>query len=256
MLEKFRKAVDLYKNATQKDCYSVKIVKGRPSILDNKIGGDPYLPVGEVYPTDEKGNPLALLLQVNLKDIKLEGYPNSGILEIFTDAEMGWPCKYSVKYFKEGLDYQKKFPKIKTKEYIVTKSYKIELQKDVAHMPINDYRFGETFSKAVNTVFGTSLEHYGDISDYFENVEWDWIDELCNSLNDLPITIGGYADFTQGDPRLEGEENRDECLFKLDSNADYTKFSIGDSGILFAIISKDDILSCNFENALVDWDCC
>ena len=31
---------------------------------------------------------------------------------------------------------------------------------------------------------------------------------------------------------------------------------IGDSGIIFAFISKEDIESGNFENAIVDWDCC
>ena len=31
---------------------------------------------------------------------------------------------------------------------------------------------------------------------------------------------------------------------------------IGDSGIIFVFISKEDIKSGNFANAVVDWDCC
>ena len=49
------------------------------------------------------------------------------------------------------------------------------------------------------------------------------------------------------------KENRDECLFKLDSCGSYDKISIGDSGILFALISQEDIENKNFENAIVDW---
>lgn len=52
------------------------------------------------------------------------------------------------------------------------------------------------------------------------------------------------------------KENKDECLFKLDSGMDFNKFMIGDAGILFTLISKEDITNCKFGKALVDWDCC
>ncbi len=67
--------------------------------------------------------------------------------------------------------------------------------------------------------------------------------------------IGGYADFTQSDPRENVKEDKSECLVKIDSNLGHG-IMIGDSGIIFALISQKDIENCNFENALVDWDCC
>ena len=50
-------------------------------------------------------------------------------------------------------------------------------------------------------------------------------------------------------------EDKTDCLVKIDSNLGHGVM-IGDCGILFAFISKDDIKSGNFENAIVDWDCC
>lgn len=254
MEEKFNEVIKLFKERTEKECYKIEIVDSEPSILDDKIGGVPYLPIGEEYPQDDKGNYLALLLQVNLKNIDLKGYPQKGILEIFTDSEVDYPCRYSVKYFEEGLEYQKELPDIDLSDYIVNKSYKITLAKSISYMSVNDYRFNEVISSIVNEVFNTSFKYCGELDDYFG--EFDWFDKLNNSYENNAITIGGYADFTQTDPRYDMSENKDECLFKLDSWADYDKIFIGDSGILFTLISQKDIEECKFENAFVDWDCC
>lgn len=254
MEEKFNKVIQLFKEATKKDCYKIDIIDGEPSILDDKLGGKPYLPIGEEYPKDKDGNNLALLLQVNLKNIDLDGYPKKGILEIFTDSKVDYPCQYSVKYFEDSLDYQTELPDIDISNYIVDKSYKINLTKDVCYMPINDYRFIQIFTPIVNEVFGTSLKNYGELDDYFGN--FAWYDKLRDGYENHSITLGGYADFTQSDPRYDMKENKDECLFKLDSWANYDKFHIGDSGILFVIIAQTDIENCNFANAIVDWDCC
>ncbi len=75
MKEKFEKVIEMFKERTKKECYKIEVVDGTPDIMDNKIGGIPYLPIGEEYPKDKNGTPLALLLQVNLKDIDLEDYP-------------------------------------------------------------------------------------------------------------------------------------------------------------------------------------
>ena len=89
MEDKFKKVVEIFKEKTEKDCYKISLVEGEPLILDDKIGGKPYLPIGEDYPKDKNGEPLVLLLQVNLNKIELNGYPRKGILEIFTDKDVG-----------------------------------------------------------------------------------------------------------------------------------------------------------------------
>lgn len=75
-----------------------------PTELDDKIGGIPYLPTNEKWPVDKNGNQLSLLLQVNLRNVQLEDFPNAGILEIFTESPLNWPCEYVVKIFEDSLE--------------------------------------------------------------------------------------------------------------------------------------------------------
>ena len=96
MEEKFKLVVEEFKKATEKECYKVLLLEDVPSILDDKIGGQPYLPVGEEYPKDKDGNYMPLLLQVNLKNIELDNFPKKGILEIFTDKDVDYPCQYVI----------------------------------------------------------------------------------------------------------------------------------------------------------------
>lgn len=83
MDEIFKKVIEKFKEVTLKECYKIECIDGEPTILDDKIAGTPYFPIGEEYPLDKDGNPMALLLQVNLKNIDLEKYPKKGILEVF-----------------------------------------------------------------------------------------------------------------------------------------------------------------------------
>ena len=80
-------------------------------------------------------------------------------------------------------------------------------------------------------------------------------DKIRDELSNPAITIGGYPDFTQSDPRYGRLSGKEECLFKLDSWTNGNLFNIGDCGILFTLISLEDLKNNNFENAVVDWDC-
>ena len=53
MQEKYNKVIEEFKKRASKECYEVKLIDEVPSILDNKIGGLPYLPVNEEYPKDK-----------------------------------------------------------------------------------------------------------------------------------------------------------------------------------------------------------
>lgn len=254
MEEKFQKVINIFKATTRRDCYSIELLDEEPEILDDKIGGKPYLPVGEEYPLDNEGNPLALLLQINLKNIDLEEFPNDGILEIFTDKDLNYPCSYSVKYFKEGLEYQTNLPKINLHDYIVRRGYKISYKKSNSYMSSSDYRFPKLMSSIINKVYGTNLENMDDIENFFNN--YDWYDSMTEQCETPFITLGGYPDFTQEDPRASTRFRRDECVFKLDSNYDYKKINIGDAGILFALIGKTNLKNRIFDKTFVSWDCC
>lgn len=253
MEEKFLKVMEEFKNETAKECYEIKIEETTPSILDDKLGGKPYLPIGEEYPKDKDGNNMPLLLQVNLNKIDLKGFPKKGILEIFTDKDVDYPCQYAIRYFEEGLEYQTDIPDVDTKYYIIPEPLKISLSKTVDYMRFSDYRFLDTMIPIVNKIYGIDLKNSNDMDNFFE--KYDWYEAFDKNIPQINANIGGYPDFTQNDPRDNMVEKKEECLFKLDSYLD-ERIMIGDMGILFVLISQSDLESCNFEKALVDWDCC
>ena len=241
-----KKIIERYKKETLKECYEIVLSEGiEPSISDNKLGGTPYFPEGENYPYTSSGSPMALLLQVNLKDIDLPAFPSQGILEIFIDACLDYPLEYKVFIFEEGLPQTTNLPEPDLEQFVLSHPFKIELKKSFSHMPLNDYR-------ADNVIRQIAYMETG-IENFIDGI-WD-----NNIYRDLDVylpgaCLGGYADFTQEDPRSE-EDNRDFCLFKLDSLL-HKSIYIGDSGILSAIISEDSLRIGKVEDAVVDWDCC
>lgn len=253
-MEKLDRVIEEFLKRTQKECMSVCVLDGEPEILDDKLGGKPYLPKGEEYPLDKDGNPMTLVAQFNLKRVDLQGWPKDGIIEIFVDADLGWPCQYVVKYYKDGLEYQENLPEIVAKYPVIKNPVKIGLKKEFGVMPFSDYRFIDTVSEIIKDLYGESVSNYSEIESFFENE--DWPEKFIDKIDNPRCNIGGYADFTQQDPRDTEHTEKKECLFKLDSNFSFKNISIGDSGILFVFISKEDIENANFENAVVDWDCC
>ena len=252
--ELFEEFINTYKIKTKKDCYKVDLVDMIPNIMDNKIGGNPYLPVNEEYPLDKNGNPMLLLLQINLKDIELDGYPKDGILEIFIDQECSWPCDYKVKYFNDNQEYQTVFPELKSERKFLEGSYKIKLSKTVDYMNASDYRYDDVYAEVINMVYGVSVGEYEvGFDDYKHSYSKKFDTEISSSC--CSICIGGYAAFNQQDPRYDEMADKTECIFKLDSLYDSKKIYMGDGGILCALISKEEIKNKKFEETYVDWDC-
>ncbi len=249
------KVIELYKEKTKKDCYRFEVEKHiAPGIMDDKIGGIPYLPVGEEYPLDKDNNPMILLVQINLENIKLENYPQEGILEIFIDRECSWPCDYKIKYFRQITEYRKDLAQTDSDNGVYKKPLKIKLIKDIEHMPMSDYRSFGVMVEIIKEIANVEIKDLSDLEEFFFDYDSDIFGEM-EELNIFPGNLAGYADYTQEDPRplMENGEKM-ECLIKIDSNLK-NGIMIGDGGIIFSFISPEDAKSGNFENAIVDWDC-
>lgn len=240
---------------TAKTCCALTITDDEPDILDNKIGGTPYLPIGEPYPRRRDGQPLALLLQVNCKDIGLPEFPSEGILEIFLDNEVRYPAEFEVRYFEEGKPYQTDLPEVDTECFVVKKGYRVTAETSMVIIPFDDFR-AESILREVAEKYGLNISEDIDelykLRDFCANIEY--YGKIFAGLPETDITLGGYAEFTQCDPREEGNENT-ECLFKLDSCADLSKLHLGDAGILSVMISKEALKKKRFTDAILDWDC-
>ena len=64
----------------------------------SKFGGRPYLPAGESAPTNEKGEPLGMIAQINCADLpENDIYPATGMLQFWidpNDEECMWGYNY------------------------------------------------------------------------------------------------------------------------------------------------------------------
>ena len=220
--------IEEYKEMTKKVCYDIETIEGEPGILDDKIGGNPYLPLGEEYPKNDYGTYLPLLVQINLKNMDIPGFPNTGILEFFMLQDE--PDEMIVKYFEEGLGYQTVFPEIDPENSIAEKAYKIKVNKSIEYMPSFDVKFPENILKVINKLFNTNITQEDEI-----------IDEIIeilnfNNIDRERIGFGGYRAYIDFGDEVKGFED-EECLFKLDSGMD-GRFNIWDAGSISVLISR------------------
>ena len=223
-----------YINLTKKDTCKIEFNSAYVSILDDKIGGIPYLPVGEEYPVDNDGNKMGLFMQVNLENVQLESFPQKGVLEIFIST--------NEKIFEKEIDGN-----------LVIKLYDsdLEYQKDLEYIPLSF--LGGTYRLSIQK---TETIRYLD--DKGENL----LNELIHKYNlnktsmdfekriyDLAYNnsyIGGYPNISVHDYNLNYISNDDECLFYIDTD----KFvDMGAIYGMFMIINKDDLKNGKFDNA-------
>lgn len=216
-----------------------------------KWDGIPYVKLNEEVPKDKNGNDMALFIQINFEQMELENYPKSGMLQLFVDKELSYPVDYKVIYI-ENVDEEYRKDINFTEFVAVSNEFKIDLLPAVTHMPINDFRFNEIICEIINEEFGANIMKWYDIEEFVNGGE----DIIYDSMEVKPGLIGGYADFTQSDPReSELEEDYTECLIKIDSNLAEDKIFIGDAGIAWLLIREEDLKQKKFENAKFDWDC-
>ena len=253
---KLSEVIKEYKELTKKECYGIEVIEDEiPDILDDKIGGTPYLPVGVEWPEG-----MNLLLLVNLKNIELEHFPKEGILEIFVSSDCDSPCETKVFIFDEGLEYQTDLPEQDMDEFFVTEALKIKLEKVIEHMPINNDEGNKKFCDMIKKYFDfqdeeIEIEEFAQL-DYYEEFFEDQEDvEAYNNIDDgvTKANIGGYPAYTQENEGMF-DLNEDICIFKLDSYLN-DSVNIGDSGILNITMSMEDFKKRDFSNVSGYWDC-
>ena len=111
-----------------------------------------------------------------------------------------------------------------------------ELAEEVAG--VTDYRF---------------YQHFG--SDFFRQFgeqEWQLMDDFGKAVRPQGHKIGGYAYFTQDDPRRADDPML--LLFQLDSD-EGMDLMWGDMGVGHFFIREKDLLARDFSKVLYDWDC-
>lgn len=223
---------------------------------DSKVGGAPYLPKGEPWPCAPDGKELFFLAQINFAQMpRLAPFPEKGIIGFYIhdddlygmDFDNGENQDYfRVLFFPETTenesvlqsgpasfrDYEDLLPHHPDECYPLSFS----LEEGIA--PITDFRFYEKMG--------------ADFFRQFGEQEWDVMAEYEKSMRATGHRIGGYAYFTQDDPR--SKDNPMLLLLQLDSD-EKMDLMWGDMGVGHFFIREQDLAARNFSGVLYDWDC-
>lgn len=216
-------------------------------LTQSKFLGHPYLPLGTPYPLDETGQPMPLWAQINFAEVPtLAGFPETGILQFFASANDWYNAEdYQVLYHSDA-----------------NAAPQIDFSLLTADLYVDSPIFTEhTLAFNLATEYGNPEDVRFDLSfdgkDYYEYQETlseeqrEQLDAYCNTAGHK---IGGYAYFTQGDPRDYGPTKRSDLqLLQLDSDEE---IMFGDSGVAHLFISPDDLQAQRFDQAYFYWDCC
>jgi len=261
MQEKILEIIDEYKKKTKKECYSIEYLDSEPNILDDKIGGIPYLPIGEEYPTDIDGNPMSLLFQINLKNVELVNFPNKGILEFFISSnenaidlfDFEYENYSTIKYFNEGLEYQTSIVEIKN--LFIDTPIKIQLRKNSMSMPYNmrDKNTVNLLLDIIEEKYNIQLRYPMEITNQLEIDYYTLIDEIEKECR-FTSSVGGYPRFIN-EPDISYDIKQDECLLFICSNLERNLCFGPDAGSVYVFINKDGLINCNFNKFYCNFEC-
>ena len=272
--ERSRQLLDEIKRRTQTTAYVLAFdSESTPTIFDSKVGGLPYWDPAKTYPTDNKGNKMYLLAQINFDQDKAESpLPQSGMLQFFIGGEemYGLDLDHPTEQKDWRIVYHEKVDASVTAEAVeamgipsnngddeevdspVFRSCVFRLVKketwltpdhwerfDELTLEVAKDLFGETDAESANEVFG---------EDQYALLE----EEYFYSENSQLL---GHPFFTQEDVREEGSRYN-TLLFQLDSETVDGVVMWGDSGVGNFFINAEDLKRLDFSNVLYNWDCC
>ncbi|MGL5872272.1 MAG: YwqG family protein [Xenococcaceae cyanobacterium] len=240
----------------------------------SKIAGFPYLPRNFDYPKTEKGEYLYLLAQINFEEIPLlEGFPRRGILQFYLAKTSSYgkdfynPTNQSgfrVLYFPEPEIEEEKIitnfdflPTLWNSNYeeipfYIFPSYSphrndcFALKFTLNFAPIShcDRQFDRLVGSDIWNILGTNNYR---LKNWYQN-------QFVSGHK-----LGGYAKFTQDDPReFINEEENYILLLQIDSDdSAFEKIYIqwGELGVCNFWIKESALKKCDFSKIIYHWDC-
>ncbi len=259
----------------------------------SKFGGQPYLPAGESAPTNEKGEPLGMIAQINCAELpENDFYPATGLLQFWMDPN-DEECLWGFDY--ENPTSQKNFRVI----YYETLGEPNpdapfpNVDWDEGGWPIGGFdcesgplelEYGMTFEVREQGVTASGYDYY----DVF-GAKWDetYPDEKLPEAHENPYKnqarrealyeltesfeseeeyshVGGYPFFVQNDPREEFEELRGHTVNLLtivseseneENEDEEIEIMWGDAGAANWLITPEALAARDFTNVAFEWSC-
>ena len=258
----------------------------------SKFGGRPYLPAGESAPTNEKGEPLGMIAQINCADLpEKDIYPATGMLQFWinpNDEECMWGYDYEnplsqknhrVVYY-ETLDepnpdvqFPVPFPTIDWGDY----GWPLGPEgKDVSEATTE---YALAFEPWEQGFLDGGFEIYDQFADAWDEMYPDQkLPEEPNARDDASYNllepfeseerdyshIGGYPSFVQEDPRDEFEELRGHTVNLLtivseseneENEDEEIEIMWGDAGAANWLITPETLAARDFSQVVFEWAC-
>lgn len=218
------------------------------TIFSTKDGGTPYWDLKEEYPTDENGNKLFMMTQINFDTEKFEGgeFPNEGMLQFFIGTDNTFGLDFN------NPDSQKNWrivyhPKI---DYDIKEEDILKL--DLPKLNLIDESTVYSFEKSTD-IMGSRIYNYNDIEkdvikEELSSIEEEYRDEVMETIyNSSSNKLLGYPLFWQEDPRnIENLKRYDTLLFQYMTDTDVA---------FFFFINNEDLKRGDFSKVLYWGDC-
>lgn len=242
--------------------HKLPVIKIQPTprkaeaIWSSKFGGKPYWPKEKDYPVTKKGKPLYLLAQINFEETpELLNYPNTGILQFFIEdndvygmdfdrpvqdviaSPDGYRVIYHSNIIRNPSELEEQPPEAMADSYLpLQREYSLSFSPDNEMPSPTDYRYEQ--------IAGDPYDYEDDVADY-----------IYDNLTAEGSKLGGYASFTQDDPRRENEHNW-VLLFQVDSDwEDGVEIMWGDMGVGNFFIQEEHLKNGDFSQVWYNWDC-
>ena len=217
----------------------------------SKFGGRPYLPAGESAPTNEKGEPLGMIAQINCADLpENDLYPATGLLQFWMDPnDEGWPiggfdCESGPLEIEYGMTFE-------VREQGVTAS---------------GYDYYDLFGKKWDETYPDELLPEAHKNPYKNQPRREAIYELTDPFesDEEYSHVGGYPYFVQNDPRDEFKELRGHTVNLLtivseseneENEDEEIEIMWGDAGAANWLITPEALAARDFSQVVFEWAC-
>ena len=250
---------------------------GHTSVFDSKFLGRPYMPKDFEYPHDPDGRALSFLAQINFDDVPtLPDYPESGILQFYISDSMDHSRQvWGLEHIRtEPYDAKAQF-ELQQKQNYFRVVWHEEVIEDEAALSSQEYGRSDAFlpiddEAKLTFEAGTGYPVPGDyrFDKIFGEDGYQFFDRFGDEAESVYVRytshigirsiawIGGYAYFTQWDPRYADPDEDWLLLLEIQSSTslDQPEVMWGDAGIGAFFIRRNDLRKRDFSRVLYHWD--
>ena len=224
----------------------------------SKFGSYPILPLGFPYPVNQHGEYMFPLAQINFRELPpLPGYPRTGYLQFYISAD----DTYGYRFDNRPNDFRILFFEEDEVENFQTDFSFLESIMSSGSVPVAEphalqFELKEEYFGLGNVITqmnpGISLEQIA--AQYDNELEEELMEYAYDHFAPSGHKLGGYAYFTQSDPReyRDGKDKEFVLLLQIDSD---DKIMWGDAGVANFFIHPDDLAKKDFSKAFYTWDC-